>query len=40
VRQQDLPPNKILPVSVPVEGMKDTDVRANIKMDVAGFTLQ
>ena len=36
-RQAEIPPNKTLPVSILLEGMKDTDDRANIKMAVTGF---
>ena len=36
-RQAELPPNKTLPVSILLEGMKDTDERSNIKMTVTGF---
>jgi hypothetical protein len=34
-RQAELAPNKTLPVTMMLEGMKDTDDRANIKMEVA-----
>ncbi|HXQ69301.1 MAG TPA: hypothetical protein VN844_02390 [Pyrinomonadaceae bacterium] len=34
-RQAELAPNKTMRVSVLLEGMKDTDDRANIKMEVA-----
>ena len=33
----ELPPNKTLQVNVGLDGMSDTDVRANIKMDVTAF---
>ena len=33
----ELPPNKTLQVNVGLDGMSDTDARANIKMDVTGF---
>jgi hypothetical protein len=33
----ELPPSKTLPVNISLEGMKDTDARANIKMEVVGF---
>lgn len=33
----ELPPNKTLLVPVTLEGMKDSDARANIKMEVTGF---
>jgi hypothetical protein len=36
-RQPELAPNKTLPVQVMLEGMSDTDARANIKMEVTGF---
>jgi hypothetical protein len=36
-RQPELPPNKTMPVQVMLEGMKDTDPRANIKMEVTAF---
>jgi hypothetical protein len=36
-RQPELPPNKTMDVPVMLEGMKDTDDRANIKMEVTGF---
>ena len=36
-RVAELPPNKTMPVQVMLEGMKDTDARANIKMEVTGF---
>ena len=36
-RQPELAPNKPLQVNVMLDGMKDTDARANIKMEVAGF---
>lgn len=34
-RQAELGPNKTMPVTMMLEGMKDTDDRANIKMEVA-----
>jgi hypothetical protein len=34
-RQAELAPNKTMPVTMMLEGMKDTDDRANIKMEVA-----
>jgi len=37
VRQPELAPNKTLQVNVLLDGMSDTDARANIKMDVTGF---
>lgn len=36
-RQAELAPNKTLPVQMMLEGMKDTDARANIKMEVVAF---
>jgi len=39
-RRPDLPPNKTMTVNVMLEGMKDTDARANIKMEVTGFTIK
>jgi len=36
-RQAELLPNKTLTVNVMLEGMKETDDRANIKMEVTGF---
>src|ERR1041385_3234494 len=36
-RQPELAPNKTMQVAVMLEGMKDTDDRANIKMDVTAF---
>lgn len=36
-RVPELAPNKTLPVQVMLEGMKETDARANIKMEVTGF---
>ena len=36
-RQPELLPNKTLPVTIPLDGMKATDARANIKMEVVGF---
>jgi len=36
-RQAELEPNKTLKVQVLLEGMKETDDRANIKMEVTGF---
>ena len=35
-RQPELAPNKTMDVSITLEGMKDTDDRANIKMQIAG----
>jgi hypothetical protein len=39
-RQPELAPNKTMPVNVTLDGMKDTDARANIKMEVVGFKLK
>ena len=36
-RVSELPPNKTLPVNITLDGMSDTDARANIKMEVSGF---
>lgn len=36
-RQPELAPNKTMQVPVMLEGMSDTDARANIKMEVTGF---
>ena len=36
-RQPELPPNKTMRVNVTLDGMKDSDARANIKMEVAAF---
>lgn len=36
-RQPELAPNKTLPINVMLEGMSDTDDRANIKMEIAGL---
>ncbi len=36
----DLDPNKTMKVSVRIEGFTDNDDRANIKMEVTGFTLK
>src|SRR5215213_1810335 len=36
-RQPELAPNKTLLVAVTLDGMSDTDARANIKMEVTGF---
>ena len=37
IRQPELAPNKTMRVNVTLDGMKDTDARANIKMEVAAF---
>lgn len=39
-RQPELDPNKTMKASVMLEGFKDSDDRANIKMEVTGFTLR
>jgi len=36
-RQPELSPNKTMQVIIKLEGFKETDARANIKMEVAGF---
>ena len=36
-RQPELAPNKTMQVAVTLDGMKDTDARANIKMEVTAF---
>jgi hypothetical protein len=36
-RQPELPTNKTMVVPITLDGMKDTDARANIKMEVVGF---
>ena len=36
-RQPELAPNKTMQVQVLLDGMSDTDARANIKMEVTGF---
>src|SRR5215203_3960918 len=36
-RQAELHPNKTMVVPVMLDGMKDSDARANIKMEVVGF---
>ena len=36
-RQAELAPNKTMRVGVTLDGMSDTDARANIKMEVTGF---
>lgn len=36
-RQAELLANKTLPVNITLEGMTDTDARANIKMEVVAF---
>ena len=39
-RQSELEPNKTMRVQVMLEGMSDTDDRANIKMEVTGFKIK
>src|SRR5205807_134862 len=39
-RQPDLDPNKTMRVSILIDGFSDSDDRANIKMEVTGFTLR
>jgi hypothetical protein len=39
-RQSELEPNKTMKVSVMLEGFTENDDRANIKLDVVGFTLK
>jgi hypothetical protein len=39
-RQIELEPNKTLFVQVMLDGMSDSDDRANIKMEVTGFKLK
>ncbi|HEX6716212.1 MAG TPA: hypothetical protein VF088_03835 [Pyrinomonadaceae bacterium] len=39
-RQLELAPNKTMSVPVMLEGMSDTDARANIKMEVTGFKIK
>ena len=39
-RQSELDPNKTMKASVLIEGFTDNDDRANIKMEVTGFTLK
>jgi hypothetical protein len=40
LRLSELAPNKTMPVQMMLEGFKDTDPRANIKMEVTGFKLK
>ena len=37
IRQRELGPNKTMTVAIMLEGMTDTDDRANIRMQVTGF---
>jgi hypothetical protein len=39
-RQSELDPNKTMKVSVMLEGFTDSDDRANIRMEMTGFTLR
>jgi len=39
-RQSELEPNKTMKVSIVLEGFKDSDDRADIKMEVTGFNLK
>jgi len=39
-RQPELDPLKTMKVSIMIDGFSDSDNRANIKMDVTGFTLR
>ena len=39
-RQPELDPNKTMRVSILIDGFSDSDDRANIKMEVTGFTLR
>lgn len=39
-RQPELDPNKTMRVSILIDGFTDSDDRANIKMEVTGFTLR
>lgn len=36
----ELLPNKTTPITIIIDGFSDTDDRANVKMDVTGFTLR
>jgi len=36
-RVREIPPNKTMDVPITLEGMKDTDDRANIKMEITGL---
>ena len=36
-RQPELAPNKTMQVQVLLDGMSETDARANIKMEITGF---
>jgi hypothetical protein len=39
-RQPELPPNKTMQAQMMLDGMKDTDPRAQIKMEVMGFKIK
>lgn len=39
-RQAELAPNKTMGVQIALEGMKETDDRANIRMEVTGFKIK
>ena len=39
-RQAELAPNKTMQVAITLDGMKDADARANIKMEVTGFKIK
>lgn len=39
-RQAELEPNKTMPVQIMLEGMTDADDRANIRMEITGFTFK
>jgi hypothetical protein len=39
-RQPELDPNKTMRVSILIDGFSDSDDRANIKMEVTGFTIR
>ena len=39
-RAEELPPNKTMQVQMMLDGMKDTDPRANIKMEVVGIKVK
>jgi hypothetical protein len=39
-RQPELENNKVMPVSITLEGFKKNDNRADVKMEITGFTLK
>jgi hypothetical protein len=39
-RYPELEPNKTLPVAITLEGFKDSDERADIQMEITGFTFK